>query len=177
MTMDNNNGGSYLSTEVVNPNDLGAVEEILKLEPLFINEVKYDREKISEYLSNPKNLSMLLRKHGEVIGFVLSQPHDDVVDELKFNDPKMIKDPARYYIDKIAVIPEERRGLSFLQLLYDLFEELNKRDVFRFSAHVLASNGLHKILYRIFKPYLTSEYRMVNLYGDEPYMYLEIKMP
>jgi len=169
------NENEALRTEVIKDFNNDVVAKIVSLEPLFPNKVRYNEGIIAEYLQAPNFIHMFLKRGNEVIGYLFSLPHDYVVNELKNDDPLMRKDSGRYYIDQVAVIPEERKGLAFLHLGYALLDELSTRGLNRVSSHVLATNGLHKIIGRIFNNMIT-ERRFVYLprYGDDLFEYMEV---
>lgn len=116
-----------------------------------------------------------LKQGGRPIGYVLAVPQDLAVEDMKEDDPLMRADPARMYIDQVAVMPEERRGLAFLHLGYALLEEMARRGLKKVSSHLLISNGVNLIIGKIFGP-MSTERRIVYMpkYGDDPFEYMEV---
>lgn len=163
-----------LSTELITTFNEDVISKIASLEQLFPSKTRYDEDTINKFLKNDGWIHMFLKRDENVIGYIFALPHNYVVDELRIDDPDMKMDQYRYYLDQVAMIPEERKGYAFLQLVYDLLDELDKRGISKISSHILATNGLNKLIVRIFGSMMT-EVRNVNLpvYGNDPFTYIE----
>jgi len=162
-------------TEVLQGFSDEAVKEILKLEPFFPLNIREGEDKTREHLNEPSCINIILKKDNRIVGYILAIPHNDAVKELQNDDTEMREDSNRYYIDKVVVAPEYRKGLVLLKLVYATFEEGVRRGINKFSSHVLSTNGLNKLMTRIFGKQLT-ERRKVSLaiYDNAPFEYMEL---
>jgi ribosomal protein S18 acetylase RimI-like enzyme len=161
--------------EVLHSNSEELVKEILELEPFLPLNIQDTEEGIRENLNNRSYINIILKKDNRIIGYILSIPHNEAVRELKNDDMQMKEDDGRYYIDQIVVHPDFRKGMILLKLVYATFEEGVRRGFNKFSSHVLATDGLNKLMKRKFGKQLT-EQRMVNLpiYNNAPFEYMEM---
>lgn len=166
--------GRDFQTEVIRTFKDEYLKTIMKLEPLFPIKIQDREEKIRENLKTAANINVFLKKDEQVVGWILATPHNDAVNELRNDDTGMKEDPARYYIDKLAVIPEHRQGLIFVHLIYAMFEEANRRGFHKFSTHVLCGNGLNKVIMKLFKHTLTERRKvLLAINGNATFEYLE----
>ncbi|MGO9613612.1 MAG: GNAT family N-acetyltransferase [Dissulfurispiraceae bacterium] len=178
---DNNNHNTALNedtsfqTEIIKGSEDEYLNAIFKLEPFFPVKIQDSEDKLRENLNSAANINAFLKKDGQVVGWLLATPHNDAVKELENDDTEMREDADRYYIDKLAVLPEYRQGLNFVKLVYAVIEEANKRGFYKFSSHVLSDNGLNKVLARIFGKMLTKR-RIVSLamLGNASFEYMEM---
>lgn len=163
-----------LRCEKVAVGDEGAIEKIINLEALFPVKLQYGRKRIASLLADPENIHFFLKRGEDVGGYLLAIPQNDIVEELMRDDPLMRPDDSCYYIDHIAVAPEERKGLSFLLLVDALIEELKSRGICKVSSHILATDKLHLLIARKFRKTLL-ERRPVTLamHGNAPFEYME----
>lgn len=162
---------TYLITDITE----ATINTILSMQPLFPLKLRCSRQEIVNNLRQEQNISLFLEENKVIKGYVLAIPQDMAVEEYQHDDPHISKDPTRYYIDQVAVLPEERKGLAFLYLGYGLLEELGKRDINKVSSHLLTTNGVDKIIGKIFGP-MSTERRIVHMprYGDDPFEYMEV---
>ena len=161
-------------TEVIKEFKEEYLKAILKLEPLFPIKIQDRDEKVQMNLKTAANINVFLRKDGQIVGWLLATPHNDAVKELRNDDTEIKEDCGRYYIDKLAVLPEFRRGFTFLKLIYAFAEEANRSGIYKYSTHVLCGNGLNKIIMRFFKHTLTLRRKVsLAMYGDALFEYLE----
>lgn len=163
------------SCEAIVDFDENVVRAILVLETLFPEKIKDEEEKIIQNLQNPLNINIIMKKGGQIVGYALAIPHNDALDDLIGDDPEMMPDPHRYYIDKISMLPDLRKGLSFLRMVNAIFEEARKFDIHRVSSHVLCVNGLDRIIARMFgKKTTLKRYTCLPSYGDALCMYVDV---
>jgi len=162
---------TYLITDITST----TINAILDMQTLFPIKLRYTRQEIVENLSFEKNISLFLEENEVVTGYALAIPQDVAVEEHQLDDPYIKNDPMRYYIDQVAILPAERKGLAFLHLGYGLLEELEKRGINKVSSHLLTTNGVNKIIGKIFGPMSTVR-RTVHMprYCDEPFEYMEV---
>ncbi len=152
-----------------------AVDSIMDLQRLFPPKLRYTRQEIEAHVNDPGNLALFLLRDDKVSGYILAFPQDAAVEMLKMDDPLMRKDSQRYYIDQVAVKPDEHGSLEFLDLAYALLEELGRRGINRVSSHLLSANGLDKTVHEIFGP-MSTECRQVCMpdCDDAPFLYMEV---
>jgi len=161
--------------ELIGKNDENIVDNVLAMESLFPKRIQDSRERVVEYLNDPGNINILLKKGREVIGYALAIPHNIARIELAKDDPAMGEDNERYYVDKIALIPEFRKGLVFTNLIKGIFVAAGKKGINKLSAHIIESNGLNKIIMRVYKKIITN-FRSVKLlsYDNIPCTYVDV---
>jgi len=125
----------------------------------FINDITdIDRKSIplswecldfKEYFCNEKNQGFILKDSGKMVGYLLAGPHNDAKDRLKDDDPEMLEDESRYYIESVAIHPSYRGIKGFNMLKGMLFKALNKQGICKISMH--ASNKLSGIMRKLVK--------------------------
>ena len=168
--------GTEMKSEIVTKDNVDAISTIMSLRPLFPKTIRDDIQKVEQHLTCEHNINMFLKKEEKVVGYLLGTPHNDAIAELKktHDDEFMKPDSNRWYLDQVAVLPKEREHLNFLTLVYDFLDEMGKRGSNRISSHILATNGLHHLILRIFGRMLT-EKDMVNLnmHKGLPFLYIE----
>ena len=115
------------------------------LQQLLPQELWYDRDRISDYLKNDKNIFIFLYgNQGEAIGYMFAQPHNDAYKELVNDDPLLKEDNTRFYIDEVVVSPDERGNGSFLMLIVGFLKEMYKRGFYKISSHILTEDYINK---------------------------------
>lgn len=150
------------------------VKKILELESLFPVKIQHSKEKLTLLFENPANMHVILKKGEVAIGYLLATPHNDAVEELKGDDAEIDLDDCCYYLDQIAVIPEEREGLKFLLLVDALIEKLQQQGIRRISSHILATEKLHILIARKFRRRLILRRKVcLAMHGYAPFEYMK----
>jgi hypothetical protein len=127
-----------------------------------------------ECLKDKANINVVMRDNeGKVIGYVVAIPQSNVYEILKQYDPDMKDDPERLYVDTIQILPGKRQAFGIMKLINALIEEASKRGLNKFSMHVRKSNGLSRIILRLF-PSTVCLRTIDNWYNfGEPFDYIE----
>jgi ribosomal protein S18 acetylase RimI-like enzyme len=166
-----------LKTEVVrnyNERILQAISAINN--GAFPPEWKYgeDKDYYRKTLKSDKNITILLKDNSRTAGFLLAIPHDDAARELKEDDPLMPADPARYYIETIAILPEYRGQKGVSLILETLKQELGNKGVHNISLHARVKNNFTNIIQNKVK---ITQLRRVAVWkytnSEEPVDYIE----
>ncbi|MDD5491489.1 MAG: GNAT family N-acetyltransferase [bacterium] len=166
-----------LKTEIVNiyvediVNDIAAINQ-----GSFPPGWKYGEDKAyyRKMLKSGKNVIVLLKNNGKNIGFLLAIPHNEAVTELKDDDRLMTKDPARYYIETIAILPEYRGKNGFSVIIKALGQELSRRGFYNISLHARVANNFSNIVQkkvRVTKIRRVDKWKYCN--NEEPVDYIE----
>lgn len=165
-------------TEVVQ----GLEENILK-EIILVNRASFppgwvysDAEKYyRSMLSKKDSIHIILKYKGKTIGYLLAIPHNDAVIELKNGDPKMKKDPMKYYIETTGILPEYRGKRGFSKMLKRLIDECKKRGITKISLHARVKTGLSTIMQKKFKVTEVRRIERWQFYNfEEPTDYIEV---
>jgi len=127
-------------------------------------------------LENGKNINVILRHDGRVVGYLMGTPHNDAYEELKADDPLLTEDAERYYINFVEILPEYRNGRGLLKMGGKMIDEA--RDQFginKFSWHCRTVNGLSRVMQRLFRemPLTVRHIERWKYTNDEPYDYIE----
>lgn len=152
-----------------------ALGDILNLQQYLPEELRYPPDEISADLRNPKYIHLFLYNgNAEAVGYVFGIPHNEIVDEMRHDDPLLKNDDKCYYIDQVIVVPSSRGGEIYRMLLIAFFRESNRRGCFRYSAHVLSTFGFDKAIKRFLRRALV-QIRPVKLpsFGEHDYVYME----
>lgn len=125
-------------------------------------------------LKDAANINVVMRDgSGKIIGYVVAVPQRNVHEELRKYAPDMKDDPERFYVDTIQTLPGTRRAFGILKLLYARIEEAWRRCVGKFSMHARKTNGLSRIILRVF-PKTICLRTVDNWYNyGEPFDYIE----
>lgn len=125
-------------------------------------------------LSKKDSIHIILKYKGKTIGYLLAIPHNGAVAELKNVDPKMEKDPMKYYIETTGILPEYRGKKGFSEMLERLIDECKKRGITKISLHARVTNGLSAIMQRKFKVTEVRRIEQWRYYNfEEPTDYIE----
>ena len=164
-----------ITTELMTAITEDAVNRVVALQEYFPLKLKYTRDEVIYYLSNPQNLVFFLLVDGKVCGYLLALPQNTAVEEMIMDDPLLKKDDNRYCIDQVVVMPGENGSLKFLHLGFALLKEMEKRGTNRVSSYLAHNNGVDKIIHSIFGP-MATEVRKVYMpkYGEDPFLYMEV---
>jgi ribosomal protein S18 acetylase RimI-like enzyme len=87
-------------------------------------------------------IAVLLRERGKSVGFLIAVPHSDAGRELTGIDPSLREDPAKYYIEAVAILPACRGKKGFPAMLGSLQEALRRKGLNRVTLHARVSNNL-----------------------------------
>jgi len=132
---------------------------------------------IREKLEDAKNINIILKDDGMVVGYLLAVPHNDALAELKDADSVLREDAARYYVELVEILSGRRRGIGLLKLLFRIVEEAEKRfGVNKFSMHARVNTGLSRVVQKYFGNMITSVRRIEHwkyYCGEEPVDYIE----
>lgn len=140
-----------------------------------------DRDYYKEQFLNPKNINIVCRNEdGQIVGYILARPHNDVVqDYLELDYMMKASDVPMFYVDHVN-INEIVFGRSLgLKLIDEMIHEAHRRGVEKFSMHCRVINGLSKIIQRKYGDGLKVK-RRIECYADcndEPFDYMEIVVP
>jgi hypothetical protein len=166
-----------LTAEIVDGFDSLLVRELIGLQQTaFPPQMQFQEPEryYQEALCNSRNINVVTRSsEGSVIGYMLALPLSDVCAELRQWDPQMRDDSAGLYIDILQTHPENRCFSGFMRLFSNLCRETRRRGHERLSMHVRTSNGLNKVIRKIF-PDSCSLRLVKNWYGSgETFDYIE----
>lgn len=162
--------------------DEKVLAEILKLDAeAFPAEWRY--EDAEEYykgkLEGEQNINIVAEDNGKIAGYMLIVPQNEMVEELKEDDPQMGYDPERLYVETMEIHPDYRKSLGggkiFTRMLTTAVEEARKRTMTGFSLHSRTTNGLNEAVKKFFKEKITLV-RQIESWkhgGGEPYEYIE----
>jgi len=126
-----------------------------------------------ECLEDPANINVVMYDGDELIGYIVAIPHNVACEALKDDDPEMKQDSERLYVDTIQTLPGKRTPFGILKLLYAMVEEAGKRGINRFSMHARTTNGLSRMIQRVFETARVLR-TIENWYGyGEPFDYIE----
>lgn len=130
-------------------------------------------------LESKQNINIVAVDKGKVMGYMLVVPHNEMVEELKEDDPEMGLDPERLYVETMQIHPDYRHGLGggkiFTRMLTAAVEEARKRTMTGFSLHSRTTNGLNEAVKKFFKEKITLVRPIPSWKwgGGEPYEYIE----
>lgn len=159
--------------------DHHSLAEILRLEKLCFPETwQYDdaEKYYSDILHSPENISVFLTDNGDVVGYVLSRPHNLMVPELRGYDAAFgTSEIGRYYIETIQIAPEARGKGGAKQLLLAACLEAKNRGVSNFSIHARTVNGFSEKVKAVFDGGITLIRHLDSWKpaDGEPYEYIE----
>jgi len=135
-----------------------------------------DESYIRGKLENEKNINVIFRHGDRVVGYLMATPHNDAYEELKDDDPLLVEDAERYYVNFVQILPEYRKGRGLLKMVGKMFDEA--REQFgsnKFSWHCRTVNGLSSVIQRFFKgmPRTVRHIESWKYTKNEPYDYIE----
>ena len=168
-----------MEVRVIKPEDVSdaLIEKMMGFEEMFPEKIRYDRKKLESILANTDNTNILLVNGIGAVGYILVNPHNDVVAEYreKGDDAFMTLESDRCYLDKITVVPEERSSKAFLCLIHGMAKIMDTKGISKYSTHITKNNALSRVVMRFFRYTLTREPVTVNLntFGGEPFLYIE----
>jgi len=167
---------SSVRIEVVHTFDQCLIESLATLEektyPPRMRVENMD-EYYRECLEDTANINVVMYDDDELIGYVVSIPHDVAYEALREYDPEMKRDPKRFYTDTIQTLPGKRKPLGILKMLYVMSEEAGRRGINKFSMHARTTNGLSRMIQRVFETARVLR-TIENWYGyGEPFDYIE----
>ena len=171
--------GSEMGVEIVTKSSETVISQIINLGkatyPISSNGDKHSF--YSDDLNNRNYINLVLKREGTIVGYLLAYPQNEACLNLINWDPRMSRNQGMYYIDTVQTMPDERNSGGFLMLLYRLFEELRRRDIFEISAHLRQSNGLNRKILKLFPTarYLHTIENFMNT--GEAYDYMESPIP
>ena len=127
-------------------------------------------------LGKESTIVIMLEHEGRGVGHIILHPHDDAYEELHADDPEFSRDPGRYYVETMAILPEYRRSYGYLDLAYATIREAKRRGISRFSMHIRKTKGLSNSFQGVFKKEITlirpiAHWKWMD---DEPYDYMEV---
>lgn len=117
-----------------------------------------------DMLEDVSNLNLFLKEGEKIIGYLLAIPHDKVYEELKENDPLMLQDSERLYIETMEIDPVIQKtllgGKLCFRMLEVLIQEAKNRGIHKFSMHARVSNGLSSAIQKYFRGVITDVRRI-----------------
>jgi ribosomal protein S18 acetylase RimI-like enzyme len=174
------------------------IERILKSDDKIINDIielekivfppEWQFENASDYfreaLDDKRNVVIVARNKGELVGFILSKPYDELCndEELHEADPKFEPKEDYYYVVTIEIHPKLRDNLSggriVLKMLNKFRESIREETgTEKFSMHARVKGGFNSWLKKLFGERVV-ESRFINEWKyynfEEPTEYLEI---
>jgi GNAT superfamily N-acetyltransferase len=152
--------------------------DILKLEQVcFPADWQYPeaKEYYAAMLVDGDNVNLFLRDADKTVGYILVKPLQAVLLELKEHDSHLPDESAAYYVETIQILPDYQGKGGARWLLTEACAEVSKRGVNSFAIHARTTNGLHRIIKKVFAGSitLTREIESWRWAGGEPYEYLE----
>lgn len=145
--------------------------ELVKMEEeLFPEHLRADEEEIRELFEDPENVHIIaFDPEGRVAGYILSEKHNKVREELKDADPNMEEIGDALYLSSIAIKSEHQGKGYFSKLMKKFLEHRGGKPV---SMHSRTSNESHK---KMQKYGATSIRSIEDWHGSgEPFDYLII---
>jgi hypothetical protein len=168
------------SIQLLKSGEIGSdvMQALLKLGVESGTWISSDIDYYTGQLANPQNINVVYVSYsGDILGHILARPHNEAVEDYLDGDPLMRhSDVPMYYVDHLNVDASVSGRSIGMVLILAMAKEANCRDVFRFSNHCRAINGLSTAVQRRFKDGL-SVVRRIPRYVDcnnEPFDYLEI---
>ena len=141
--------------EIVNGGAPALVEELAALQQsAFPPQMQFQDpgDYYTAALAEATHVNVVLRApDGQVTGYLLAIPQDQVCSELRRWDPAMIEAPDTLYIDIIQTLPGRRQMTGLSALLGGLCKEARQRGFGRISAHVRTTTGLSRVVRKLVK--------------------------
>ncbi|MFA6047788.1 MAG: hypothetical protein WCV59_02850 [Parcubacteria group bacterium] len=142
------------SVEILDHNSKRVVDELVCLEekcfPLEMRNPSSD-DYYSAVLNDPKNISLLLKYKGKVVGFLVAKEYKRVYDSLSNHDPDLRENKKRlFYVDLIQIHPRFKINGGLSLLVSKLIEKALEKDLQGFCLHARKKNGLSQFLQKIF---------------------------
>jgi spermidine synthase len=135
---------------------------------------------ISDYyadLNNQEYINIALKRQSEIVGYLLAVPQHDACSYQKENDPSMIDRSDMFYVDTIQIMPGASNAIGFKLLLKKLLAEAAHRGINKFSMHARKSNGLSRILFKLFPKTKSLRRTLPNFEGTgEAFEYIEAEL-
>lgn len=105
-----------------------------------------------DYLQDRRNIVLFILEEGNIVGHLLAGPLSASLSELAPFDPCISEsDPGSYYIDTLAASRRNGR-VAIRRLVRTLEAELQSRGVRHLCMHARVSNGLSRVITRIYGP-------------------------
>jgi len=128
----------------------GFNEETLR-DILFVNRFSFPEgwqsENAGKYyrrmLQLSVNIGIILKYDGKMVGFLMAIPHNDAIEELRNDDPKMKEDRDRYYIETVGILPAYAGRGGFSRMLDKLLEAAKAKEM-KLSLHARVTNGFNE---------------------------------
>lgn len=127
----------------------------------------------TEGLRDAGTVNLILRSADRLAGHLLAYPQSSVYRELRQWDPAMEDDPRGLYLEIVQVLPRQR-GMGIATRLFErMAREARRRGFTRFSMHARKTNGMDRMIGKLF-PESRSMRTVENWLGtDEPFEYIE----
>ena len=148
------------------------LKDVINLEnSSFPKEWIYDdaEEYYMKMLKDKNNINIFLEDKGKRIGYILAIPHNNILEELKKEDPELKKDSKKYYVDTIEILPWYRGGKGVFLMIQLLFDECKKKGTKKISMHARVNNGLSRVIQR--------KYNAINIRRIEKWPFYNLNEP
>lgn len=126
-------------------------------------------------LTDARAINIILRSASgaDPVGYLLAWPQPEVCSDLGAWDPALAPDPGTLYIDLIQTLPGRRQIQGGILLLQRVCAEARRQGYRRLAAHVRTSNGLSRLMRKVF-PDSRCLRRLDNWFGSgETFDYIE----
>jgi len=140
--------------EILSHNDKKVVEALVCLEekcfPLEMrNPSSY--QYFSNTLNDPKNISLLLKFKGKIVGFLVAKEYKQVYNDLSNHDPDLRKNKKQlFYVDLIQIHPRFKINGGMSLLIIKLIQEVLGKKLKGFCLHARQKNGISSLMQKIF---------------------------
>lgn len=88
------------------------------------------------------------KENNEIVGAIIAEPNDYVLDEMVSIDPAFQADPEALYADTMAIAPGQRSLVGFLSLEQALVDGAKDKGFKRITTYARVANKLSDILQR-----------------------------
>jgi ribosomal protein S18 acetylase RimI-like enzyme len=133
------NEENYDNVEVLNELPDDVLEQIVGMEgELFPEALRWNEDEFRTTLSSPTPKVVAYDENGRVIGYIISQKHNDAYGELKEDDPDMEDIPDAVYLSSIGIHPEHQGKGYFSKLVKKFIDAVGGKHV---TAHARVVNN------------------------------------
>jgi|GEM_PF-6218440 len=133
------NEGMYDNIEVMNDLPPEVAEQIIGMEEmLFPEALRWDEEEFRNTLNSSTPKVVAYDENGNVIGYIISEKHNDILDELRKADPDIEEISDAVHLASIGIHPEHQGKGYFSKLMKKFLEHVGSRHV---TAHARSANN------------------------------------
>lgn len=153
------------------------IEEIAKLDQMIFppeeGTVEVSFEELEETLKSEGVQVVLRNKDNELVGCLISLPHNQAVENLIEYDPGLKPEENALYIESIGTLPKYRSLSNLLTLLRIFARRAKERGFVKVTSHTRVAEGLSDVLQKRFG---AKQLRRIEDWckSGEPHDYLEI---